>query len=104
MFATYSLNIRRLFTQSIRRRPNLHMKSEHRRIIAEYWLAVCENCSRQCIFFRKGSQLCTGLDQQNFQRKIEKNSCPSSLTYVLGAQQNCLIETVLLSTHNICFG
>ena len=23
---------------------------------------------------------------------------------VLGAQKNCLIETVLLSTHNICFG
>ena len=26
------------------------------------------------------------------------------LTYVLGAQKNRLIETVLLSTHNICFG
>ena len=25
-------------------------------------------------------------------------------TYVLGAQKNCLIETVLLSTHNIIFG
>ena len=25
-------------------------------------------------------------------------------TFVLGAQKNCLIETVLLSTHNICFG
>ena len=25
-------------------------------------------------------------------------------TYVLGAQKNCLIERVLLSTHNICFG
>ena len=24
-------------------------------------------------------------------------------TCVLGAQKNCLIETVLLSTHNICF-
>ena len=23
--------------------------------------------------------------------------------YVLGAQKNCLTETVLLSTHNICF-
>ena len=31
-------------------------------------------------------------------------SCPSVLTYVLGAQKNRLIETVLLSTHNICFG
>ena len=26
------------------------------------------------------------------------------LTYVLGAQKNCLIEMVLLSTHKICFG
>ena len=26
------------------------------------------------------------------------------LAYVLGAQKNRLFETVLLSTHNICFG
>ena len=26
------------------------------------------------------------------------------VTYVLGAQNNRLIETVLFSTHNICFG
>ena len=25
-------------------------------------------------------------------------------TFVLGAQKSCLIETVLLCTHNICFG
>ena len=31
-------------------------------------------------------------------------SYPSVLTHVLGAQKNRLIETVLLSTHNICFG
>ena len=31
-------------------------------------------------------------------------SYPSVLTFVLGAQKNRLIETVLLSTHNICFG
>ena len=31
-------------------------------------------------------------------------SYPSVLTYVLGAQKNRLIETVLLSTQNICFG
>ena len=31
-------------------------------------------------------------------------SYPVVLTCVLGAQKNCLIETVLLSTHNICFG
>ena len=29
---------------------------------------------------------------------------PISLIYVLGAQKNRLIETVLLSTHNIYFG
>ena len=31
-------------------------------------------------------------------------SFPTVLTYILGAQKNRLIETVLLSTHNICFG
>ena len=31
-------------------------------------------------------------------------SYPSVLTYVLGSQKNRLIETVLLSTHNIGFG
>ena len=55
MFATYSLNIRRLLTLSIRCRPNLHVKNEHRRIIAEYSLAVRENCSWHCIFFCKGT-------------------------------------------------
>ena len=35
-----------------------------------------------------------------FERKIEKNSYSSVLAYVLGAQKNHLIETVLLSTHN----
>ena len=39
-----------------------------------------------------------------FSHKIFIFSCPSILTYVLGAQKNRLIETVLLSTHNICFG
>ena len=32
------------------------------------------------------------------------SSYPSVLTYVLGAQKNRLIETVLLSIHNVCFG
>ena len=31
-------------------------------------------------------------------------SYPSVLTYVMGAQKDHLIETVLLSTHSICFG
>ena len=38
-----------------------------------------------------------------FERKIDKFSDPSVLTYVLGAQKNRLIETVLLSIHTICF-
>ena len=43
----------------------------------------------------------TGLAKQ----KISIFSYPSILTYVfVGAQKNGLIETVLLSTHNICFG
>ena len=29
---------------------------------------------------------------------------PSAETFVLGPQKNRLDETVLLSTHNICFG
>ena len=36
--------------------------------------------------------------------KLKIFSYLSVLTYVLGAQKNRLIETVLLSTHNICFG
>ena len=48
--------------------------------------------------------LCTSLDKQNFQRTIVNISLPIILTYILGAQKNRLIETVLLSTHNICFG
>ena len=36
--------------------------------------------------------------------KMKFSSYPSVLTYVFGAQKNGLIETVLLSTHNICFG
>ena len=36
--------------------------------------------------------------------KLQLFSYPLVSTYVLGAQKNRLIETVLLSTHNICFG
>ena len=42
--------------------------------------------------------------QTNFERKILNIFLPISLTYVLGVQKNHLIETVLLSTHNIYFG
>ena len=40
----------------------------------------------------------------HFERKLRIFSYPSVLTCVLGTQKNRLIETVLLSTHNICFG
>ena len=41
---------------------------------------------------RGGTKISIGLDKQKF------------LAYALGAQKNRLIETVLLSTNNICFG
>ena len=39
-----------------------------------------------------------------FESKIVNIFLPITLTYVLGAQKNRLIKTVLLRTHNICFG
>ena len=41
--------------------------------------------------------------QRIFSVKVFLYSYPSVKTYDLGAQKNRLIETVLLSTHNICF-
>ena len=41
---------------------------------------------------------------KNFSVKLRIFSYPSVLTVVLGAQNNHLIEAVLLNTHNICFG
>ena len=46
----------------------------------------------------------TDLDKQKNQRKNINIILPINLSYVMGAQKNRLIETVLLSTHNICFG
>ena len=45
-----------------------------------------------------------GLDKQKKSAEIIYIFLPIILAYVLGAQKNRLIETVLLSTHNICFG
>ena len=42
--------------------------------------------------------------RKNFSIKLLIFTYPSVLTYVLGAKKICLFETVLLSTHNICFG
>ena len=41
---------------------------------------------------------------KNFSVQLLICSYPLFLTYVLNAQKNRLIEVVLLSTHNICFG
>ena len=47
----------------------------------------------------------TGLDKQKKkQRKIVNIFLPITFKYILDAQKNRLIETVLLSAHNICFG
>ena len=43
-----------------------------------------------------------GLDKHTFEGIIVNIFLPSFLAFVLGAQKNCLIETVILSTHNIC--
>ena len=42
--------------------------------------------------------------KQFLQRKIVIIFLPISINICFGAQKNRLIETVLLSTHNICFG
>ena len=56
------------------------------------------------IFLHKNISCGTGLDKLNFlSTKLLIFSCPSVLTYVLGAQKNRLIETVLLNIHIICF-
>ena len=46
-----------------------------------------------------------GLDKQKQKNSVKMYifSYPSVLTYVFGAQKDRLIETVLLSTHKICF-
>ena len=45
-------------------------------------------------------------DEQKMGEHVKKRlfSYPSVSTFVLSAQKNRLVETVLLSTHNICFG
>ena len=45
-----------------------------------------------------------GLNKQKISAYNCKYFLPIILAYALGAQKNRLIETVLLSTHNICFG
>ena len=50
-------------------------------------------------------KVCIGRDKQKqINVKLSIFSYPSVLLSVLGAQKNRLIETVLLNTHNKCFG
>ena len=44
-----------------------------------------------------------GQDKQKMSVKLSKILSSINIKFVLGAQKNRLIETVLLSTHNICF-
>ena len=46
-------------------------------------------------------EVVTGFDKKKMHKKVLIFSYPLILTYVLGAQKNRLIETVLLSTHNM---
>ena len=46
----------------------------------------------------------TGKDKKKLRRKSVKTITHLFLTYVLGVQKNRLVETVLLSTHNIFIG
>ena len=41
---------------------------------------------------------------KDFSVKLLMFSYPSNFAFALGALRNRLIETVILSTHNICFG
>ena len=41
---------------------------------------------------------------QKLLKKARRTLLSDRRSYVLGAQKNRLIEAVLLSTHNICFG
>ena len=45
-----------------------------------------------------------GLDKQIFLAQMCQYFITLSFTYVLDGPKNRLIETVLLNTHNICFG
>ena len=60
--------------------------------------------SKELQFFSNITVTYRGVKTKIFSVKIQIFSYPSDLTYVLDAQKNRLIETVLLSTYNICFG
>ena len=56
------------------------------------------------LFENSAEQDLRPVKQKDFSVKLWLFSYPSVETCVLGAQKNRLTGTVLLSTHNICFG
>ena len=67
--------------------------------------SVFPNCLIVYVIYVILRYICIGLDKPNkLSIKLYMFSYPSILGYVLCAQKNCLIETVLLSTHTVCFG
>ena len=65
-------------------------------------MSMISDSSVQLIHTTEGTL--SQLSKKKNQRKIAINVLSISLTCVLGVQNNLLIETVILSTHNICFG
>ena len=56
------------------------------------WSLICDNGNSKVLIIK------------HFQRKSVNIVLPLFLAYVICALKNRLIETVLLYTHNICFG
>ena len=77
------------------------MDLECRDCLSREMLILYKNVLHVWVNFGKGH---TGLNKQNFSGKFVNIFLPINYPYVLGTQKNRLIETVLLSTHNICFG
>ena len=74
-----------------------------------------ESCDSKRFLFKDGLSNCTPLQgktvntigpnkQDLWKHKIVNNFLIFSFNICCGAQKNCLIKTVLLSTHNLWFG
>ena len=72
-------------------------------ILRSEYLFIWSYDAAMISFFRLIWTFCHKFKLVIFKRKFVMRlfSYPSGYTYVLGTQKNCLIETVLLSNHNI---
>ena len=100
------------FSNFSKKSPLLHVA------LYMFWIdsRVCDNtlhfCSLSVTSVHPSTSLLGTIVKNIYGNTIHKNFSvklwifyyPSILTYVLGAQKNRVIETVLLSNHNICFG